>query len=348
MINKEALSPHIEPLNRLQTRLVALLTALVYFSYSFLDTIMLSPQSALFAVPFHRYVMPLLLLLVALLSLIEKRLLWTTGLLMITPISAGIMNNFIVFYGQANPIYLAEIYIGILWLYAFSGLRIFQASSCVTIFFILTFIMHSYAGLAREILYFHFFWSFFATAFGLLIAFLMERQNKIIARKNLALSEAADRDKLTGLYNRKKLEEFTASEISRCNRFEYTFSFAILDIDYFKEVNDAFGHSVGDAVLQEFSTIIQSHMRSTDLLARWGGEEFVIICVESKNTDTLSLLQRLKDAIQAHQFKEVGSKTLSAGLTQYQPGDNLETLLKRADLALYKAKAQGRNTIVQH
>lgn len=347
MSNKDGFSSHIEPAKRLQMRFIALLTAVGYFAYSFVDEIILTPQSAEFLVPFHRFVVPGMLIMTALLTLYVSNFKWATRSLMVTPIIAGAMNNYFVLSAQENPIYLAEVYIGILWLYAYSGLSIKQASICVFTFYCIAMLMHLYMPFPAEILYFHIFWCFFATAFGLMIANLIEHQNKLIFKTNQELSLAAYRDKLTGVYNRKKLEEFTRSEIKRCTRFKHTFSFVLLDIDHFKKVNDEFGHSVGDTVLIEFVAIINQHIRGTDLLVRWGGEEFVIICVESAKQDTLHLLQRLKDTVENHRFTKVGNKTLSMGLTQYNDGDNLESLIKRADLALYEAKANGRNSIAQ-
>ncbi|MGB1238617.1 MAG: GGDEF domain-containing protein [Pseudomonadales bacterium] len=346
MSNTEEYLRFIEPSKRLQIRLVALLTAAVYIAYSFIDALILSEHSAAFASPFHRYIVPLILLLVSGLSLFEQKLKWSVYLLMLAPVLAGSMNNYLILFEGENPIYLAEVYIGIMWLYAFSGLSWRDASYCVACFFGIAFVMHLYRPLDSNILAFHLFWSSFVIAFGLLLALLLEQRNKRIFATHQELVQAAYQDTLTGAFNRKKFDEFGASEIDRCSRFKHTFSLALLDIDHFKHVNDTYGHSVGDTVLQEIVELLKSSIRNTDLLVRWGGEEFVILCVESNKTESLHLMTRISERIQAHSFSHVGHKTVSIGLTQLDADDSLDSLIKRADQALYQAKEQGRNTIV--
>lgn len=135
-------------------------------------------------------------------------------------------------------------------------------------------------------------------------------------------------------------------EINRVQRYQTALSLIILDIDYFKSVNDTFGHQVGDSVLIEMSNILQENLRNTDLLGRWGGEEFLIICPHTDINGTKELAEHLRLKIEKYDFKVIGHKTSSFGVTSFKAGDTIESLLKRADDNLYKAKENGRNQVV--
>jgi diguanylate cyclase (GGDEF)-like protein len=154
----------------------------------------------------------------------------------------------------------------------------------------------------------------------------------------------ANTDPLTGLFNRLKFNQALAIEILRSKRYQTLFSLMLFDIDHFKAVNDTFGHQVGDNVLVQLSRIVTSEVRATDLLARWGGEEFVVMINVSDQT-AQQVAEKLRVAIGRAEFDVVGNVTCSFGLAQYIEGDTPETLLARADRALYRAKLNGRNRV---
>ncbi|WP_419774352.1 diguanylate cyclase [Halarcobacter sp.] len=174
---------------------------------------------------------------------------------------------------------------------------------------------------------------------------LLEEAQKDIEEKNKELEKLATTDKLTNLYNRRKIEELLEFEINRSERFNHNFGLAIVDIDKFKEVNDTYGHQVGDKVLKELANILNTNRRKTDFVGRYGGEEFVIICPESDVQGVIKLMETFKEKICNYKFSKVENKTASFGLTMSQRGDTIESILKRADDALYKAKDNGRNKI---
>ncbi len=152
-------------------------------------------------------------------------------------------------------------------------------------------------------------------------------------------------DNLTGIANRNKFEEVIAYEFKQVKRYNYPLSLAILDIDHFKAFNDNFGHLLGDEVLIALARSLKRYIRETDLFARWGGEEFVILL---KNTDierSMKVLEKFRLLIENIEHDKAGKITASFGLTQYKEGDTLDTILQRADEALYKAKDAGRNCI---
>ena len=160
------------------------------------------------------------------------------------------------------------------------------------------------------------------------------------------LERIAVTDRLTGLYNRTKLDEVFANELARAQRYDVPLAVVMADIDKFKLVNDTYGHQVGDSVLCEFSTIVRNLVRDTDTLGRWGGEEFLIICSHIDMNDAYILAERIRSTIVAHSFSVVGPKSCSLGVASYRPGDTVATIMSRVDAALYEAKQNGRNRVV--
>lgn len=176
------------------------------------------------------------------------------------------------------------------------------------------------------------------------------KNNAEIALAQLAKAkQKADRlaitDTLTGLNNRLKLDAEFNNELQRAQRFGNPFSIILLDLDKFKSVNDEFGHYVGDQVLKESSGILLAHTRKTDIVGRWGGEEFLILCPETAMDGVFQLAENLRHVFEIHDFPEIGKQTCSFGVTSYREGDGIQTIMERADKALYEAKEKGRNCV---
>ncbi|WP_368031234.1 transporter substrate-binding domain-containing protein [Arcobacter sp. s6] len=159
------------------------------------------------------------------------------------------------------------------------------------------------------------------------------------------IEELSVTDKLTGLYNRLKLDELMLIKIEEFRRYKIDFSIILLDIDNFKKVNDTYGHDVGDYVLQTIAKILKSHIRITDIVGRWGGEEFIIICNNTNLNNSKILAENIRKIIENTKFDKIGTKTVSLGLSQFQKDDNIKTIFKRADDALYEAKTTGKNKV---
>lgn len=166
-----------------------------------------------------------------------------------------------------------------------------------------------------------------------------------LRNKNKELEILSITDKLTGTFNRIKLDQSIENALLRANEFNEPFGIIIIDIDHFKKVNDTFGHQVGDAVLISFASILKESVRKTDIVGRWGGEEFIVICFGATLSNTFALAQKLKEKIEKFKFDTVGQKTASFGVASYQKKENIESIIKRADEALYKAKQEGRNRV---
>ncbi|WP_051326652.1 sensor domain-containing diguanylate cyclase [Aliagarivorans taiwanensis] len=163
--------------------------------------------------------------------------------------------------------------------------------------------------------------------------------------KNIQLERMSITDKLTDVYNRAKLDIELEKEFERYQRYQQPFALVMIDLDFFKQVNDNFGHHVGDSVLQESAALFLHTVRETDILGRWGGEEFMVICPNTSKDRAISLAERIRNAIEQHEFAHVGKRTASLGVSMIEPGDTFETLSSRADTALYQAKEHGRNKV---
>jgi len=162
---------------------------------------------------------------------------------------------------------------------------------------------------------------------------------------NRELERLSVTDKLTGIFNRLKIDEVLESEIQRSQRYVHPFSIILLDIDHFKRVNDTHGHQAGDRILVEIAVLLQTSSRETDIVGRWGGEEFMIICPHTDESGARSLAESLRRAIEDHDFPAIGRQSASFGIASYRTGDHPNDLVARADRALYSAKNAGRNRV---
>lgn len=178
---------------------------------------------------------------------------------------------------------------------------------------------------------------------------ILSRSFKVLLQteqqKQMKIEKKAYFDTLTGIYNRNKFDDILNEELKRVQRYSNKLSMAIIDIDKFKNINDTYGHLIGDEVLVMISKNISSTIRITDIFARWGGEEFVVLFKETSIQDAQMISKKIKDAIQNVEHPLAGSITISLGVTKYLEGDTLESIFKRCDDALYLAKENGRNRI---
>ncbi|HEX9389785.1 MAG TPA: diguanylate cyclase [Usitatibacteraceae bacterium] len=169
-----------------------------------------------------------------------------------------------------------------------------------------------------------------------------------LTRLNTGLRDQAMRDVLTGLHNRRYMEESLYLEESRARRGNLTFGIMMIDIDHFKRVNDTFGHAAGDEVLRVFGNHLRSLARTGDIVSRYGGEEFVLLMTESSKSTVLERAEEIRQGAQLlefeHEGKRIGGITLSLGVGIFPDhGDSGHAVLRSADIALYKAKLAGRN-----
>lgn len=164
--------------------------------------------------------------------------------------------------------------------------------------------------------------------------------------KEIRFEHEATTDYLTGLSNRAKFDRLFNDELLRARRYHQTFSLVLVDIDHFKMVNDDYGHLVGDMVLKAFAQLLSQNIRQTDSVARWGGEEFIILCPNTDKDGAMQLAEKLRQVIQNYCFTTIGHKTASFGVATYDPQLDALDLFRNVDRALYQAKNSGRNKVV--
>ncbi len=164
--------------------------------------------------------------------------------------------------------------------------------------------------------------------------------------KNRMLEQLSTTDRLTRLYNRLYLEQAFEEQLKRAEQVNgYSFSLLLIDIDHFKQINDRYGHDIGDAVLTDFAAVLKGSCREQDIIARWGGEEFMLICPDTRLRDAAAQADSLLYSIRQHRFVRMGNCTASIGVASWQPGDTHQSLCRRADQAMYRAKGQGRDQV---
>jgi diguanylate cyclase (GGDEF)-like protein len=162
---------------------------------------------------------------------------------------------------------------------------------------------------------------------------------------NKELARLSVTDTLTGLFNRLKTDDVLDTECQRSLRFDQPFSVILVDVDHFKQVNDRHGHQTGDHVLMAVATLLQTKTRETDVVGRWGGEEFIVICPHTEPEGALKLAENLRVSLQSQDVSPVGPLTASFGVATYHVGDQSKDVVARADAALYRAKHLGRNRV---
>lgn len=197
-----------------------------------------------------------------------------------------------------------------------------------------------------------FFTSMWFAFIGDYISNLRKKLIKGYAELSLAykkMEQLVRMDYLTGILNRMGIMEVIKLEVERSKRYNTSFSLCITDIDNFKLINDSFGHNSGDKVLQTFVEVLSSCIRRTDVMGRYGGEEFIIVLTETPLEFAQVCLNRCRVAIETYNFPDLPEDyrvTASFGVTEYRPGESIDNLLSRADRALYMAKLSGKNKVV--
>jgi diguanylate cyclase (GGDEF)-like protein/PAS domain S-box-containing protein len=169
-------------------------------------------------------------------------------------------------------------------------------------------------------------------------------ESELIKDREL-LQEQATHDSLTKLFNRRKMEETLSLEIERYKRCSAPLSIVMFDIDDFKQINDTFGHQVGDITLKQLSVLLKNTIRKIDFAARWGGEEFIVLAPQTDMQGVLALAENLRKTIENSEFACTKKVTCSFGATEFTDDDTVDSLLKRVDDALYLSKKDGKNKV---
>ncbi|MFW6013562.1 MAG: GGDEF domain-containing protein [Candidatus Nanoarchaeia archaeon] len=179
----------------------------------------------------------------------------------------------------------------------------------------------------------------------LLADFLTGGNYKALLRENAKLKEQVETDSLTGLYNKRKLKNDLEAQISQYKRHGNEFSLVMMDIDYFKQINDTYGHETGDEILSKVGKLFKEYTRTEDKVYRYGGEEFCVIMPQTDKKGANKAAERLRQTLSTYAKNGLPTFTMSAGVSSYGQGETGCDLIKRADEALYKAKNNGRNCL---
>lgn len=171
----------------------------------------------------------------------------------------------------------------------------------------------------------------------------------MVTSANRKLRRMATTDSLTGLFNRRHMTYLVEKELARFQRNGHPVAFLVLDIDHFKAINDEHGHETGDRVLEDVAGIIRGQLRTQDLIARWGGEEFLAVLPDTGLHSAQASAERVRQALLAHDWLAPKGDsidiTISAGVSEFRGDDDLNSAINRADRALYRSKEQGRNRV---
>ncbi|SNZ08659.1 diguanylate cyclase (GGDEF) domain-containing protein [Persephonella hydrogeniphila] len=176
----------------------------------------------------------------------------------------------------------------------------------------------------------------------MLLAYIFE---EALLRSYNEVSRLAVTDQLTGLYNRYYIFSKLEDEIERAKRVDKNLCVILFDIDNFKQINDKYGHDVGDMVLSEFSRILKNVTRNVDTVGRLGGEEFIVICPGTDIVGGKITAEKIRMAVESAYMPEIGKVTVSAGVAEFTGTENVAELIKNADVALYRAKKSGKNRV---
>ncbi len=162
---------------------------------------------------------------------------------------------------------------------------------------------------------------------------------------NEKLYRLAIRDGMTGIFNHSFMEQYIIDAINRSKRSKNPLSILMIDVDFFKQINDTFGHNTGDEVLIDLVNVLNSNKRATDYLGRWGGDELILLLSDTNLSGAAYLAEKLRHLVEGHTFLQNKHLTISLGASEYHEGDTLTNLIERADAAMYRAKRGGRNKV---
>ncbi|TDR56879.1 diguanylate cyclase (GGDEF)-like protein [Halomonas ventosae] len=175
----------------------------------------------------------------------------------------------------------------------------------------------------------------------------IHRLNVQLSRVNEQLQSLAFSDSLTGSWNRYRMEQAIDAALNAAERYGHPCAVLLFDVDHFKQFNDTHGHEAGDRVLVEITRALQTTLRDSDILGRWGGEEFMVLASHCDGQGALPLAERLRRCVEEVELGELGRVTISIGVAGWHPGDTRKRLVARADEAMYRAKQNGRNRVEQ-
>jgi len=336
-----------KPSRQVQISAISCLTALLYIVFTFIDKSSWVPEPVqILMLKLHLFIIAPMMFTISFLAYKQRFYKLVMFALAASPIIAGFCHVYIASQLSNYAPFLAEGYLSVFWIFVVSGMTfrfaLVSAICCSTILLISAYYFMYQSGTYAM----HVFWILCSFSFGFLGALIFDRSRKSIFMSQQELHSLAITDSLTGIFNRNQLNIVLPHEIGRSSRYDKTFGLLMIDIDYFKLVNDTFGHAAGDKVLQKTAKLLSKFIRENDTLIRWGGEEFVVLALDIDELSLIDFSNKLRKKIEDEDFAAIGKITVSIGATLFNKNDSQDKLLSRADKALYEAKDKGRNRVV--
>jgi len=336
------------PARQIQISAITFLTALLYIIFGIVEKPWAPEQAQVLMLKLHLFVVAPMLLIISFLAYKKRFYNFVLPTLAITPVIAMSCHAYILTkLGDYTP-FLSEGYLSVLWTFVVSGITfryaIVSASMSLVILITSGFFIINDPGVYTM----HVFWVLCSFSFGFLGALIFDRSRKAVFISQMELQHLAITDELTGAFNRNHLNDVLQQEIARSLRYDKSFGVLIIDIDHFKNINDTYGHTAGDKVIQKVSQVLSKYKRSNDTLVRWGGEEFIVIAIEVNEQTLMDLCEKLRTKIENDSYAATEKVTVSIGATLIRKDDTQDSLVLRADKALYEAKGKGRNVSVSN
>jgi len=341
----------------IQMLFIMILTLVLYVLYTAFDFFLLTELEQSFAVPFHISMIMLWMYLIPAFYYNKFRK-FATFILYLMPIYAVMGTSVFAYY--YNSVYIIDIYVILFWSFVAIGYMFLESVIISSVMAIISaVILYTFNVIDFKSYMLHLFVMTAAWTLGLSASYIIElysRKNyekkvKITHMKN-KLKEQASRDYLTNLYNRRYFNEVARDIIKIANREKKEYSIIMLDIDRFKNINDTYGHAVGDDVIRFLASLLVKHTRDSDIVSRFGGEEFAILLPFTDKDGAYKIAEDLRLIVQNQKVKLDNENfiqfTISLGVdnAKSEDKDSISYLLDRADKALYKAKDSGRNMVV--
>ena len=334
-----------KPARQIQIAAITFLTALLYIVFSFLDKSWASESVQTIMIQIHLIFDVPYLLTISILAYKKRFYKWVIRLLMIFPVASIFGHVYILSQLENYMPFLIEGYLAVLWIFVVSGLTFRNALGCALLTALIIIVSGYFIINNIDIYAMHVFWVFCSFSFGFLGAYIYDKSRRAVFMSQLKLHQMAITDELTGAYNRNHFNNVFLQELKKFDVTDKTFGLLIVDLDFFKKINDTLGHTKGDEVLKKIVQVLSITIGSNDTLVRWGGEEFVIIVVDVDDKKMMSLCESINTNVEDYNGVEL-AVTVSIGATLFQKQDTQDSLISRADKALYQAKKNGRNTFV--
>ena len=332
-----------------QMRLALISVLFLYFLLSFIDPYFSSGDTLVHAITIHRYVLPLILLIVTLIGSIDRTKRYFLPSALVITLIAAACNLYLVSEEGLSSAYVPELYFMILWIFTIAGFR-FLTAIVLALLIISAALFNAFTLESVHIieLIVYAFWLFIAFILGFLGGHLLEYFSKTSFYNEYRLTHSAEHDPLTGLANRIRFNDRLEQAIKRASRYGECIALVYIDLDKFKQLNDTHGHDIGDAYLCEISQRILEKIRISDTLSRLGGDEFLVIL---EDVGSREFAIKIADAIREALFQPYGvegsldfQSSASIGVSLYPDHtEDKDELLKFADKAMYCSKAHGGN-----